>query len=345
MAGTVATERLVMVEQRQGSDDAAIWVREGSERIAGQDSNLRLAELRDGLLRHPRVEARAADADDRTVERTLGALHEPRYLDALAAVNGDPVVMPDFAPPGLEPDIPVNARLVAAAREAVRTAISAAERLLAGHRFAYAVCRPPGHHAGPAFHAGYCYLNNAAAAARRLCEGGLAPVGIVDLDLHYPNGTSALVERRPGEAVLHSLHAAPVTNLPPGAELPRLEGERVVEFAASPSPEEYVAELRASVEALRERTAVLVVSLGYDTVAGDPHGGWSFDPSLFESVGEVLAAAGRPVCVIQEGGYSLGDLAACSHAFASGLLGEAGGTRAGLYQRESSRRRALEGEA
>jgi acetoin utilization deacetylase AcuC-like enzyme len=344
-APAAVAERLVMVEQRQGSDDAALWVREGSDRIAGQDSNLRLAALRDGLLRHPRVTARAADADDRTVERTLATLHESRYLEALAAVNGDPVVMPDFAPPGLEPDIPVNAPLVAAAREAVRTAIGAAECLLDGERFAYAVCRPPGHHAGPAFQAGYCYLNNAAAAARRLCEGGLAPVGIVDLDLHYPNGTSALVERMPGEAILHSLHAAPVTNLPPGATLPRLQDERVVAFAASPSPEEYLAELRASVEALRECTAALVVSLGYDTVAGDPHGNWSFDPPLFGAVGEVLATAGRPVCVIQEGGYALEHLAACSHAFASGLLGAADGTETGPCQRKSSRRRTLEGEA
>src|SRR5947208_13081403 len=156
---TVGSE-LLMVEQRQGRDDAAFWVREGDERIEGQDSNRRLVELRAGLVRHSRVRSVAADAPDEQVERTLAALHEATYLEALAEVRSEePVVMVDFAPPGLEPDIPVNASLIAAAREGIRTSITAAERVLEGARFTYAVCRPPGHHADPAFHAGYCYLN------------------------------------------------------------------------------------------------------------------------------------------------------------------------------------------
>jgi acetoin utilization deacetylase AcuC-like enzyme len=313
---------LVMVEQRQGEDDDAFWVREGDRRIEGQDSNRRLVELRSGLLRHSRVRPVDADAADADVESTLAALHEDEYLRALAAVSSEePVVMADFAPPGLEPDIPVNASLIAAAREGIRTAITAAERLLDGAHFTYAVCRPPGHHAGPAFHAGYCYLNNAAAAVWRLCDGGLKPVGIVDLDLHYPNGTSALVERMAPDVALHSLHAAPVTNLPPGTPLPQMAGERAVAFADSPDEGAYLEEVAASVADLSEIASALVVSLGYDTVAGDPHGGWSFRPEIFAEVGRLLAEPGLPVCVVQEGGYSLGDLAACSHAFATGLLG------------------------
>jgi len=313
---------LVMVEQRQGHDDAAFWVREGDRRIEGQDSNLRLIELRNGLVRHSRVRPVAADAADEEVERTLAALHEAEYLRVLAEVSSEePVVMPDFAPPGLEPDIPVNASLIAAAREGIRTAITAAEQLLAGSRYTYAVCRPPGHHAGPAFHAGYCYLNNAAAAVRRLSDGGLKPVGIVDLDLHYPNGTSALVERMGPVAALHSLHAAPVTNLPPGTPLPRLPGERAVAFADSPDEEIYLREVAHSIHDLSEIARALVVSLGYDTVAGDPHGDWSFQPEIFAEVGRLLAQSELPVCVIQEGGYALDELADCSHAFATGLLG------------------------
>jgi acetoin utilization deacetylase AcuC-like enzyme len=313
---------LLMIEQRRGSGDAALWVREGDRRIAGQDSNRRLVELRNGLARHARVRAVAADADDDLLERTLGALHERAYLDALAAAGREePEVLPDFAPPGLEPDTPVSPALVAAAREGVRTSITAAERLLAGARYTYAVCRPPGHHAGPAFLAGYCYLNNAAAAVRTLCDGGIKPVGIVDLDLHYPNGTSALVERMAEDATLHSLHASPVTNVPERTVLPRLERERVVAFAGSPDTDAYLEEVRASVGALRETASALVVSLGYDTIAGDPHGSWSFSPEIFADVGRLLAASGLPVCVIQEGGYSLPALAACSHAFATGLLG------------------------
>jgi acetoin utilization deacetylase AcuC-like enzyme len=316
------SSELVMIEQRQGRDDDAFWVREGDRRIPGQDGNRRLVELRAGLVRHSRVRPVAADAADEEVERTLAALHEAAYLQALAELRtSEPVVMPDFAPPGLEPDIPVNANLVAAAREGIRTAITAAERLLEGAQFTYAVCRPPGHHAGPAFHAGYCYLNNAAAAVRRLCDGGVKPVGIIDLDLHYPNGTSALVERMGPIAALHSLHAAPVTNLPPGTRLPRLAGERAVSFSQSPDEDAYLGEVAHSIHDLSEIARALVVSLGYDTVAGDPHGDWSFQPEIFAAVGRLLAGSGLPVCVIQEGGYALDELADCSHAFATGLLG------------------------
>ena len=312
---------LLMIEQRRGRDDAALWVREGDRRLPGQDNNQRLAELHQGLARHEGVRTVAADAADAALERTLDSLHERHYLEALDRVGmSEPVVLADFAPPGLEPDIPVHAGLVAAAREGVRTAITAAERTAAGARYTYAVCRPPGHHAGPAFQAGYCYLNNAAAAVWTLCEAGVKPVGILDLDLHYPNGTSALIERMEG-VTLHSLHAAPVTNLPPGTVLPRIAGERVVSFERAPDAATYVAEVARSIDVLAAEAEALVVSLGYDTVAGDPHGNWDFSPAIFADVGALLARSGRPVCVIQEGGYSLGDLAACSNAFAVGLLG------------------------
>lgn len=310
-----------MVEQRRGSDDAAHWIREGGRTLPAHDSNLRLDELRAGLVRHERVRAVAADAGDEALERTLAAMHEPEYIEALRRVNGTPTVMAEFAPPGLEADIPVDAALVAAAQEGVRTAITAAQRLAAGARFTYAVCRPPGHHAGPDFLGGYCYLNNAAAAARTLAEAGVRPIGILDLDLHYPNGTAALLARME-EATLHSLHAAPVTNVAPGTVLPQAEGERVVAFSAAPSADAYLEKVGASVDALAADAAALVVSLGYDTVAGDPHGSWGFGPEIFTDVGRLLARAGRPVCVIQEGGYLLPSLAACSHAFATGLLGE-----------------------
>ena len=312
---------LLMVEQRRGHDDAAHWIREGGRTIPGRDSNLRLDELRAGLIRHAGVRAVAADAGDEALERTLGAMHEPAYLDALRGLNGgDPVVFPDFAPPGLDPDIPVDAALVAAAHEGVRTAITAAQRLAGGAHFTYAVCRPPGHHAGPGFLGGYCYLNNAAAAVCTLVDAGLRPVGILDLDLHYPNGTAALVERME-DATLHSLHASPVTNVAAGTRLPQAEGERVVAFGASPDADAYLGEVAASVAELAADAAALVVSLGYDTVAGEPHGFWSFAPEIFTDVGRLLAGSGRPVCVIQEGGYSLPALADCSHAFATGLLG------------------------
>lgn len=314
---------LVMVEQRtNGLDASSIWIREGGVQLEGQDCDARLLALRVGLRRHFGVRAVGAAAGDEDVDRTLATLHGSRHLEALAAAGEEATVMPELAPPGLEPDMPVNAALVATAREAVRTAISAAGRLVEGDRYAYAVCRPPGHHAGPEFIGGYCYLNNAAAAVQALRDGGLTPVGVLDLDLHYPNGTSELVERMGGDATLHSLHAAPVTNVEAGTELPRVPRERAHAFAAAPDPVAYLAEVEASLAELAADSAALVVSLGYDTVDGDPHGGWHFGPEVFAGIGRLLAATELPVCVVQEGGYSLDTLAPCSHAFAAGLLGE-----------------------
>jgi acetoin utilization deacetylase AcuC-like enzyme len=265
------------------------------------------------------VRAVAADAADEALERVLTAMHERTYLEALRGVNGDPVVMPELAPPGLEPDIPVDAALVAAAHEGVRTAITAAAQLAEGARYTYAVCRPPGHHAGPDFLGGYCYLNNAAAAVRTLDEAGLSPVGVLDLDLHYPNGTAVLVGQMES-ASLHSLHASPVTNVSADTVLPQAPNERVVAFGEAPDPATYLAAVSASIDELVANARALVVSLGYDIVAGDPHGCWDFEPEIFGEIGRLLAAAGLPVCVIQEGGYALPLLAECSEAFAHGLL-------------------------
>ncbi len=97
----------------------------------------------------------------------------------------------------------------------------------------------------------------------------------------------------------------------------------MVEFEGSPDAGEYLEALSASIDALAGSSRAIVVSLGYDIVAGDPHGSWGFPPEIFTEIGGLLAASGLPVCVIQEGGYALDTLAACSHAFATGLLGAA----------------------
>jgi len=316
------SSELLLVEQRAsaaGEDDGAHWILEGGRILPGVADNRRMAELRRGLLRHAGVRAAAADADSEDVEQTLTILHDPGYLEALAEVSAEPVVIPELTPPGLPPDIPVCSGLVDAAREGVRTAMTAAELLAEGARFTYALCRPPGHHAGPAWFAGYCYLNTAAAAVQVLRHAGVSPVGILDIDLHYPNGTAAIVETM-SDASLHSLHASPVTNVAAGTVEPSSEREHVVEFTGSPDAETYLGAVAASIDQLAESSVALVVSLGYDIVAGDPHGSWEFEPGIFTEIGRLLAACGRPVCVIQEGGYALDSLAECSEAFVTGLL-------------------------
>jgi acetoin utilization deacetylase AcuC-like enzyme len=313
---------LLMVEQRdsgeQGNSVPFILDRHG-RKMQGRDDQRRTSELRSGLTRHAGVHATAADTSHAEVERILDVLHERDYLDALRGIDSEePTMMPEWAPPGLPADSPVWAGVVATAFEGVRTAITAAERIVAGERFTYALCRPPGHHAGPAWLGGYCYLNTAAAAAYALCEGGVKPVAILDVDFHFPTGTSAIVA--PLENVsLGSLHASTIAEVPWRMVEPG-ERERFIEFATSPDTDTYLQALTEIVQELARSAEALVLSLGYDTVASDPHGSWDFPPAIFEQIGAVLAASGLPICVIQEGGYSLEALAECSHAFATGLL-------------------------
>ncbi len=302
---------LVMVRQRGGVIDGdAPWLLDDGLSAPGQDGRRRVGLVEAGLRRHPGVRAVGSGAADADVERTLFAIHDLEYLVALH----DP-----------ERQVPVGADLVAGAGEAVRTAISAARHVAGGARFAYALCRSPGHLAGPRFLGHHCCLNTAAAAAHTLREAGAGPVGILDLDLHYPNGTSAIVAGM-DDVVLHSLHAGPVAPASAAPALPRTGRERLVEFRDTPEPEAYLDAVDESLDALTRVARVLVVSLGYDTVVGEPYGTWGFDPDIFADIGRLLAARGLPICVVQEGGYALDVLADCSGALASGLLAQASAT-------------------
>jgi acetoin utilization deacetylase AcuC-like enzyme len=311
---------LVVVDQRPTRDVAAPWILEGGRPVVGREGGPRLSAVREGIARHAGARPEAATADDAAVEHTLARIHDPVYLATLDAIVSDvPELRPDLAAPGMEADVPVCGGLIQTAREGVRTAITAAERVAEGAPFAYAVSRPPGHHAGPAWFGGYCYLNTAAAAALTLLDRGVAAVGILDLDLHYPNGTAAVVA--PHERIhLCSLHASPVANAPDGLAVPHSEREHLVGFAGVPSADAYVDAVADAVARLAASVDAVVVSLGYDTVADDPHGSWDLPPAVFARVGATLAASGLPLCVVQEGGYGVPTLADCSHAFVSGLL-------------------------
>jgi len=310
-----------MVEQRPDTRAVQPWMLSRSGlRLQGHDHDRRLAETRAGLTRHSRVRSTIAQASADELGRVLSAVHEPDYLRALAGVSSErPVLMDQFAAPGMTPDTPVCASIAAAAHQGVRTAIAAATVIADGERFAYALCRPPGHHAGPGWSGGGCFLNNAAAAADTLRKAGLKPVAILDLDIHYPNGTAAIAARMT-DTSLDSLHAWPVVNLASQSAQPCGEHERVTEFRSAPADETYLAALAGRVDELSSSARVVVLSLGYDTVTGDPHGGWSFSPGIFARIGRVLADSRLPLCIVQEGGYLLDSLAQCSYAFACGLL-------------------------
>lgn len=309
---------LHLVDQRPCEAVGAPWVLEGGERRAGCEDSRRVSRVRAGLSSVGAVRAQQANASDEELDETIGALHEPSYLQALASAGAGPAMLPLWTAPGMAPDTPVTSGAVTAAREGVRTAITAAHRTLGGASLTYALCRPPGHHAGPSWLGGYCYMNNAAAALRALRTGGIERVGILDIDLHYPNGTAvfAAEDRVP----LHSLHAYPVTNVPGETVVPVCAEEHSFEFRRPPSADAYLAALERSLAMLSPSVEALVVCVGYDIVRGDPHGCWTLAPSIFGSIGARLAASGRPLCIVQEGGYALDELADCGRALASGLL-------------------------
>jgi acetoin utilization deacetylase AcuC-like enzyme len=154
-----------------------------------------------------------------------------------------------------------------------------------------------------------------------LRSAGKSPVAILDLDLHYPNGTAAIMESME-DVFLYSVHASPVTNVAEGTVDPATDREVAVEFVVVPDTQHYVETVTRALGELREECdpAVLVLSLGYDIVAGDPHGCWKFGPEIFTEIGRLLAEYELPICVVQEGGYALDKLADCSEAFAIGLL-------------------------
>ena len=107
---------------------------------------------------------------------------------------------------------PISAHTWPAALAAAAGAVAAADEALAG-RGAYALARPPGHHAYPARAGGHCYLNNAAVAAQRLRDGGAARVAVLDVDSHHGNGTQGIFWDR-GDVLFASVHGDPTGYYP-----------------------------------------------------------------------------------------------------------------------------------
>ncbi len=223
---------------------------------------------------------------------------------------------------------PIVAGTAAAARAAVDVALSAAALVVQGAPLAYGLCRPPGHHAARAMLGGYCFFNNAAIAAEWLRrEGSFARVAILDVDYHHGNGTQQLFWER-GDVLYVSLHADPAHAYPyySGFAGERGAGDgagatRNFPLAAGTGLDAYASALA---EALRRveafgADAPLVLSLGFDTFERDPIGDLALRTPDYEVIGRVVGAMGRPVVVLQEGGYAVDAIGANAVAFLGGL--------------------------
>jgi len=214
-----------------------------------------------------------------------------------------------------------------AIRAAADAALTAADLVLAGARAAYGLCRPPGHHAGPASHGGSCYLNNAAIAAQALREAGAERVAVLDIDAHHGNGTQAIFYDR-SDVYYGSVHVDPGAGWFPhylgfAAERGTGPGEganRNLPLAPGTGDDGWLDAVAALCADVRGRGAdVVVVSLGVDAAEADPESPLRVSADGYRRAGELIGALG-PVVAVQEGGYDLPSLGGLVVATLSGLL-------------------------
>ena len=213
-----------------------------------------------------------------------------------------------------------------AARSAVDVALTAADLVLGGERFAYGLCRPPGHHAARAMMGGYCYFNNAAIVADDLARRTGGRVAILDVDYHHGNGTQQIFYAR-GDVLYVSLHGDPARAYPYFSGFAEETGTGAGTGATLNLPlpegcggEEYLTHLDQALDAIDAfGDAPLVVSLGIDTYRLDPICDLALTTETYAEVGQRVAAFGRPTVVLQEGGYFVPDLGQNVRSWLRGL--------------------------
>lgn len=213
-----------------------------------------------------------------------------------------------------------------AALASVDIALSGADRLLAGERVVYSLCRPPGHHAARSAFGGFCLLNNAAIAAQSLLDAGARRVTILDVDAHHGNGTQQIFYQR-GDVQFVSIHMDPEWNYPwfVGRAHERGDGRGAGANLNLPLPvgttgDHYLTDLTTGIDALNAfDPEYVIVSLGVDPAAGDPTAGLSLTTDDFNAVGRVIGTIDRPLLIVQEGGYQLHRVGADVRAVLDGV--------------------------
>ncbi len=219
---------------------------------------------------------------------------------------------------------PINANVYPAARRGVDCALTAAREVLDGQRIAYALIRPPGHHAERRSFGGFCYFNNSAIAAQYLCSYG--KVAILDIDYHHGNGEQDIFYKR-SDGLTISIHSHPSFAYPYFSGFDEERGEEDGEgFNLNlPLPEAVDGEKYRKVlaRAIRRIEAFvpqfLVVALGLDPAKADPTGTWFLTARDFMKNGKMVGAMGLPTVVIQEGGYRTRTLGHNAMSFFRGL--------------------------
>lgn len=219
---------------------------------------------------------------------------------------------------------PLNKNAYLAAKRAVDCALSAATEILRGRRMAYALVRPPGHHAERKSFGGFCYFNSNAIAAQFLSESG--KVAILDIDYHHGNGQQDIFFER-SDVLTISIHGHP------RFAYPYFTGFEDEIGSGLGTKYNYNFTLQENVDGNRYRETLqkalniiqkfqpqfLVLALGFDTAKGDPTGSWSLSARDFEQNGKLIGSLQIPILILQEGGYNNRNLGVNARAFFRGL--------------------------
>jgi acetoin utilization deacetylase AcuC-like enzyme len=260
---------------------------------------------------------RAARADE------LARVHDAGYLDEVATVAGRPAMLD--ADTFMSPESRDVALLAAGAT------VQAAEHALDHRDAAFALVRPPGHHAEPGRAMGFCLFNNVAIAAAAMLERGLDRIAIIDIDVHHGNGTQAMFYREP-RVLYVSTHQFPFY---PGTGAAHEIGERDgegftvnVPMEAGCDDGDYLLVHRAIVEPVLDAFApqLTLVSAGFDAHEHDPLASMRMTAAGYASVVAQLrriALHHGALGLVTEGGYDLPALAACLEASFAAIDGEA----------------------
>lgn len=280
----------------------------------------------------------------------LAAVHPERYLTFLQTIHARwmriegasaeviPNIHPDHRGVGYplsavgqagfhmtDTSCPISAQTWGSAYASAQSAVHAADLVLGGDRAAYALCRPPGHHAFAELAGGFCYLNNSGIAAQRMRAAGRR-VAILDVDVHHGNGTQGMFYGR-GDVLTVSIHAHPERFYPFFWGYPDETGEGDgaganlnLPLARGTGDAAFLATLDLALRKVSDWGAdVVLLALGLDAFVGDPFAGLAVTTPGFAAVGAAVRGLGVPVVIVQEGGYlcpELGDnLAAVLGAF------------------------------
>ncbi len=207
---------------------------------------------------------------------------------------------------------PITPDSWAASYGSAQSALAATQAVLEGDAAAFALCRPPGHHAGADYCGGYCHLNTAAIAAQAARDAGVARVAILDIDYHHGNGTQDIFYDR-GDVFYASVHADPRTDYPffwgHADETGDGDGRGATLNLPLPHGTTIDAFRTAQTIALDAIAAfdpgLLVVSFGADTWAGDPISHFALTTPDYAVLARDIAARGWPTAIVMEGGYAV----------------------------------------